>query len=489
MKTIIIDNWTDGIAPKPRLGGMRDANGSPAYPFGSAQGVDPFRILGLAMVGRSSSIISGTTVTGLPIAVVSDGSQFWWLDQAGAIYKQTSGDTVTKDHTSANPEGYGMCIHHDGTAKYLYWRSDQEIGRFDLSATYSDNYITGLNAVAGTTTPREVPIWSYIGNLYFGNGNYIGRKVAGGTENKTFLQLPANYEAKQALIYGETIVLNCFNRAENAPAKLVFWDGIKADYQEEIEITGAHSLTIFNKDNLIYGLIGGIRPQIGVLSGRNFKRLRSVQSYVSTDSSVGISTQGFALPDGCSVVDVEGVTYFGRNPALDIYGFGTSQPGLDYSLNKPIFLGGSTLSGGFGAMTAKAANSALYYAYQTDDGTAYKIATAGFGSYTTTAVEFTTPVLDMGSRRKKEIKQIRIYFLTHQAGNSITVSGKKNGGSYTSLFTTSFAADGAKDYKAYNWNKGSIGRDFEFKVSMTSANGNDLGIYKIEIDWDYASEK
>lgn len=482
MPTLIIKNWERGIASKPRLGGIRDSAGSPIFPMASAQGIDPYRIPGIAMAGKLSTIISSTTVVDLPVHVVINGTDSWWLGQSGNIYKVTNANVVTKPHTSSNPEGYGLTLHHDGTAKYLYWRSDQEIGRFDLASTYNDDYITGLTSQGAG---QEAPLISFINNLYFANGSYIGRKEGGAAENKTYLQLPANFYCKQILIYGTWLILNLKSTETNADSsKIVFWDGIKTDYQDVLPIP-ANEITLYNDDNQIMGMFGSVQPQLSKLIGRSFQRIKRLESFVAGDLSTAETIVGLNLPRPGAIASINNETFFGRGPNLDIYSWGAKQPDLADALQKPILVDTGT-SGQIGCLLSKTSDQSLYVGYEVGAGGSYKIARIVSGVKTGSV--FTTPVLDMNTRRKKQIDKIRLYHLTHASGNQIKLEAKKDGGSWTELFTTTFTDDGTVDIKKYDWGLDSKAREYEFKVTYTTT-GEDVGVYSIEVDWKFAAEK
>lgn len=478
LKTAVINNWENGIAPAPRRGGLRE-DGSPVYPFAGVWGVDPYRIPGLAVPGLDFEDISESVVVDWPIEAVDASGNIWMLGDAGNIYKITSSDVVTKDHTSSNPEGRGLTLHHDGTAKYLYYRSANEIGRFDLASTYNDNYITSLN---DNGTGVEAPLVSYIGNLYFANGGYIGRKVAGGTENSTFLTLPLDHICKQIIKYGEFLLLNCrttIGDVDSQRSKFIVWNGIKPDYQEEIDLPG-REYTVYNDDNLIRLWLGTRNARMGYLSGRRFVGERRINWFQPTDSSTAESSRSDVIRNG-SIVKVKNQLVFGTRSESGLLTYDSQYPELPAAINKPYYLG--TNEGFIGSMFYRESLDRLYVGYKY--GSTYKI--GRFSTGYQSGATHTTPVLNFGTRRKKYIAQIRLYNLTHAEGNSIEIQVKKDGGSFTSLFTSSYASDGAVDEKYFNWETDSTAREYEFKVIYTTT-GSAVGVYSIEIDWDYASE-
>lgn len=85
---------------------------------------------------------SGSIVTGLILDGDRVGTNHYFYDDVGNIYKKTSGDVWTNEHTVSNSHGNGMVYFKEDD--YLYYTNDIAIGRYGrISGTpaWSDDFL------------------------------------------------------------------------------------------------------------------------------------------------------------------------------------------------------------------------------------------------------------------------------------------------------------------------------------------------------------
>ena len=133
---IIVNNFSGGISPDQKVG----VPGS----FRFARNLNIHEDSNYVTLQPKLSKVSGDTVVDL-VTWAADGTPFstdrYFYDQAGKIYKETSGGTWSLLRTVSNASGNGFLVFDD----YLYYALDAELGRYGLlsgTPAFSDSFLS-----------------------------------------------------------------------------------------------------------------------------------------------------------------------------------------------------------------------------------------------------------------------------------------------------------------------------------------------------------
>jgi len=160
----------------------------------------------------------------------TDGKYYFGGDNQ-KIYVSTNGNTLSEAHTDTNLGGIKGMAEYEG---YLYWAANTTIGRYDLSATWTDSWQTGLNTA--DWHPMKV---SADNKLYIGHGNLIA-SYDGTTFTSNVLDLPSDWEVKCLEDFGYrylAIGASLYTTSSTSvKAKIFLWDRTSSSWNDEIII-------------------------------------------------------------------------------------------------------------------------------------------------------------------------------------------------------------------------------------------------------------
>lgn len=197
-------------------------------------GTDQSANNGLLMPGQSATTVSGS-LTGKIIGAtkeLSGASNAYFSTAVGDLFKlqldNTFGSALSNLRTVSGLTSGLEVFKTAGAASYLYYWQLNQIGRYDLSATYVDAWATGLATDYIHATHR------YFNSIIYTNGlGLIGtlRDVAGvPTINNSALAIPANMKATDISddsFYAVIAITDNILCDPNAIAdtRIIFWDG------------------------------------------------------------------------------------------------------------------------------------------------------------------------------------------------------------------------------------------------------------------------
>ncbi len=354
-------DWAAGLIPNWNIDyPSQIGNGGFSFAFG----IDPFRKPGYAMPGVNiAASTNGSTVDAIATNAVVNSTKAYivggtklheytiltnTVTNAGAFPR-----TITAHGGHTISEAQDVEVYYIGTTKYLFysWKDnvDGDIGRFDLSATFDDDYMSTVaasGAVLDTTNPHPL----IVGGddiLYIGDGNKLhgfdGQTGANGTLSKGALTLPKDYiitsysKAKNFLVVyaykSRGTSGSSFNRGESTA---FFWDYVSEDPTYAYELQGNTVNGGFTLNETPGCFILGRNPVFGGLN--NSKML-----LFDGGKFVPVAVFPEAIPGKGGVEVSEGVVTF--NAAGSVYQFGTPFPGAPTSFNRISYTGTSTGSG------------------------------------------------------------------------------------------------------------------------------------------------
>lgn len=245
----LIDQWNGGLSDSPR-------KGLPGAFRGGSKGLDYSSEPGILKAAQGVTKKSGSTITDLISWIEYDeanGNVYYYGEEN--IYKEEGtgfGTTWTSEHniSADTPNGQGLKLFNG----YLYYRSATRLGRYDLDATWDDDWQTGL-----TDCTDWSPLHTFTNLLLCGHGRYIATVDDLGTYTAEALTLPPNMHVRHIFDNGTYAVILA-NPSDDIPYTLghsyaFLWDGVSDQYNEVIRISGGiHGG--FAIDNKMYFIVG-----------------------------------------------------------------------------------------------------------------------------------------------------------------------------------------------------------------------------------------
>lgn len=257
------------LSPKDWLSGIAQG-----YHFGrgiwaSATGINPFvdsqranTRVGLLQASPAVTDITSTVVIDTPIGWCSDfasnGDQKLYFNGTGTLYSlNISNDTgLTALRTVSNMANGIISFKATGETKYLYYFQKTQIGRYDLNATYVDNWFTGLDSTVNHPTHRFFDV------VFYGNGDTIGsiRDMAGtATGALNELDVGADYTITTLSDDGAYLVIGITKNIGGGSTvypgtKILFWDTNSSSWEKEWDLDAPDILSIKKRGATMYAL-------------------------------------------------------------------------------------------------------------------------------------------------------------------------------------------------------------------------------------------
>lgn len=181
----LIDSFYGGLSDGSRRGYV----GAFRAGVGLDYRTDPDILSGLRKFKKDS----GTTITDIPIWMVTQGENLWVYGNTGKIYLRDSSGTWSNPKTVSNSHGNGLAVFDD----YLYYAYDKGFGRYGpLSGTpaWDDDFLIGgnesdaslvstANTYTLTTSVNEGAThrqtWTSVETLVYGVVVYLNAKGTG----------------------------------------------------------------------------------------------------------------------------------------------------------------------------------------------------------------------------------------------------------------------------------------------------------------------
>lgn len=189
--------------------------------------------------------------------------------------------------------GQDTVIYYVGTTKYLFYswvdNTDGDIGRYDLSATFDDDFMTtvpsGASATGFTnTTLKSIPMIVGDDNiLYAGNGRYVAAyngNLATPTINYQALDLPSDYIITSFAKLKNFLVIYAYKGATNSGGNIYktettafFWDYVSDSFTYAYPLSGNYVNGGFSFNNTVGCFVYGENYGLGVSPSKNSKLL------------------------------------------------------------------------------------------------------------------------------------------------------------------------------------------------------------------------
>ena len=258
-----IDRFNGGLSEDSRIGIAG------AFRFGI--GLDIRSDSGLLKVAKKPVEDSGGTVVKLIkwLELNPAANDDMYAYGENTIYKSLSGVwSVGRTLSSDSPNGQGLC-DYDG---YLYYRTSTQLGRFDYSSTWVDNWQTGLEAVSDFS-----PMLRFKEYLLIGHGRYVATVDDLGAFTLKRLTLPPGYRVRSMFrvgSYAAILAIRGLNLTSSEEGMCFLWGGNSPNYDDWIPIDGNPHAGIYHNNKMI--IIAGEQPTIQESLGGPFSIMRTI---------------------------------------------------------------------------------------------------------------------------------------------------------------------------------------------------------------------
>ena len=246
----------------------------------SISSVDPYRRYGYISAGWNATDLTNVSVIDALITNIEvDSSAKKAYYTAGTKLHQSTltNDTITTPttfpktisahggHTTVVAQD--VLIYNVGATRYLFysWKdnTDGDVGRYDLSTTFDDDYMSTVAASgAALTGGNTIPLIEGVDDImYMGDGSNVhafdGQEGANGTYTANVLQLPKEYiivgfarlEPRTLAVFAHTNQTgDAFARSKTT---VFFWDYINEDPFKVLDIADFQCTAAFEYKNTI----------------------------------------------------------------------------------------------------------------------------------------------------------------------------------------------------------------------------------------------
>lgn len=387
----------------------------------------------------------------------------------GAKLYKLSSTTLTSDGTwphtidkaaQTAEDGEDVALYQ-GNLYYSYNHSNTlgDVGKYDLSATFDDDWGSTVPSGAATLT-GGVPHPMIVGGndtMYIGNGRYV-TSYNGTTFIQQALDLPTGAVIQSVRWMSDRLWIaanrTSITGSNKNTASIFVWDGTTDSWEAEIKLMGT---------------VGGMHVKNGIL----FVFYQDITStggyklaYVGGSNVVDLANFTGALPAFYQITDYKDFIIWNSNGSIWAYGSG------DKDMPNRLF---QLADGGHATVGGLACPFGTPIVASYDGASAYRIAL--FSGYDTNA-SWKSTIFDVtGDAEHSGIDTVRINFEELESGARVDWSLKNNQGDTIYSDVISYAKLGAKTTAFYPLN-GKIAENF--RVEFDYSNGSTSATVKIK---------
>lgn len=219
------------------------------------------------------------------IAVAPNGDAYFFSSVNGNIYKRTVAGVYSTIRTNANGAHKGA-IYYDGLVPYIYYTTNDKLGRYNLDATWNDNY-------QNLTADKNHSMFEFDLLLYICNGEDLA------SVDETDVFSPSVFDAKTkhqlvSLISSghEDLLLlgNGGSYSQSAIYRWVYATGSSWHYYDEVN---EPVFVFLDADN--YRFVLANSGQIYLYSGTVLEQFGKLPAFQSTTSQLTTNLNGKPL--------------------------------------------------------------------------------------------------------------------------------------------------------------------------------------------------
>lgn len=356
------DDWLAGLTPD---WGLNETESPIGKGFTTATGIDPFRRPGYLSPGAdplnatNNSVIDAMQKNGvvyLTDAYTIGGTKLHKM----AILTTTLTNDATFPHAITAHGGHSTVVGSDiilyyvGTTRYAFYSwsdgTDGDVGRFDLTSTFDDDYLSTVaasGAVLTTTNPHPM-IVGQDDILYIADGRKLhgfdGQTGANGTLFSSRLTLPTDYIITSFAKNGDSLIIFAYKSSATSSgsyykseASAFIWDYTSEDPDRVIPLGGNYVNGGFSANNLIGCFVQG---SSAILTSSSKQSRLLLYNGSTFEPKAGFIDD---IPGHGGVEVYDNTVYW--NAASYIYQYGSPHIGIPAALNRIGKLDGSTAEG------------------------------------------------------------------------------------------------------------------------------------------------
>lgn len=487
---IVIDSFDGGLSSSENHGNPNQ------YHIGER--IDPYRVPGFLMPGTPATTIAKSDdavyTTNITDFAVDTANNLTYGLGAGKLYQiDSSARTITTGavfpHTvSASTRSEDTELYYIGATQYLFYFYQTDAGRYDLSTTFDDDWLSTVPAAAAALADNPHPVmeWANDGILYIGDGRNLksldGQTGANGTFDPAALDLPYGWIIR-ALFPTKNYIGICASKGDatnwtqGSDSAVFLWDGFSSAPNSKIVVQDNLIDAAYSHQGIIYLWTRGKdrSTTLWQLGESGASKLKLVQN-----QSLGYAGDQFYI-DRNNVDSFSNRVLFGLRSNKDlIFSYGQPEVGKPYALTLP--LGGSGGTGSF--ITAlKVVENFPYIAYY--DGTLSRLGYLASGGDTAAVWKknyFVPP-------QKVRINYIKFYFKALASGDDLTPTIEVDYGTSVPLKALNgstdiaYATDGAITSKRFD-----VKKDCHAFRPVITYDGGITKFSKIVIDYQYVTD-
>lgn len=433
---LLIKNFSGGLSS----GSRRGLAGS----FRWGQGLDIHSDPDVLKINPASTKKSGSVVVDLPLFGVTNtvNSNIYFFGDAGKVYKNASG-TYTVVATYSGAQGAGF---FSGTDKIFFTDNNTE---YQLDPS-NDSIEAGRELNSATWHPVE----QFLDKVFIGNGrelistdasdiDYDSDTVGGG------ITVEFNYKIRCLKNIGDWLFIGCESENSSA-AKFYLWDGVSEDWNygrtlkgedgiNSVEVSDDGTVLInAGKQGRIYQLVGLDSALTKIKVIPRIEKSKTIEVYPGAMTNYQGAIR-LGLSSGTSATAERGIysyTSHDKNYPKVL--------NMDYAISTGTTTGTTTQIG----CLLSANTTDLYVGWR--DNTSYGIDLID-GTGVQATAKYESLAHDAGRAfQRKHYKNFKITLARAlRTGEVITLSYKKDGGSWTDISTMDYSSDGAVKFKSF----------------------------------------
>ena len=219
-------------------------------------------------------------------AIDPEGNVYFCSTESGKIWKRTTAGVYSLVHTNGNGSHRG-CQYFNG---YLWYWTNDDLGHFDLSSTWTDSFATFVNGNARGSVEAN-------NTLLIGDGKYVTRIDSANTFSANEFVIPAQYNITEMVNIGDDVLIGTYVSEDVAYCKAFLWDTVSSSWTYEDEVFEIGINSFVQLDN-VYIAQCGTSGKFYYWTGARFNyfgRIRGITTKAGEVGNKGTVFNGVAL--------------------------------------------------------------------------------------------------------------------------------------------------------------------------------------------------
>ena len=202
-------------------------------------------------------------------AVVPNGDTYFFSQTDGHIFKRTQTGIYSSVRTGTNGAFKGAAYYNG----YLFYSMDAFLGRFDLNATWNDNYQV-------LTAGYPHPIYQFDLIMYVGDKNNVAQLDDAGVWTSSALDLPPEEHVTALIEMGDDL-LSLSNPGDYlSKASITRWNTYSPSWTVKNKVSEVNAYAFLSSDNYVYAVCDD--GNIYYYDGSNLSLFSNIRNAKST---------------------------------------------------------------------------------------------------------------------------------------------------------------------------------------------------------------